>query len=158
MSIALLPAAARHASVRILSTSPCQFLDITDELRHVVRSHAVHTGVVHVQTLHTTTALVVNEHEPLLLGDFERLLATLAPRDGAYDHDDPVRRVVNLTPEERVNGHAHCRALLLPSSLTLHVAEGDLVLGRWQRVFFVEWDGPRLRELSIVAMGQVSDR
>lgn len=153
MSTVLLSAPARHTHVRLLTTSACQFLDVTDELRLVVRDAALHTGLLHVQTLHTTTALVLNEHEPLLLGDFERLLQTLAPADGSYDHDDARRRVVNLTADERVNGHAHCRALLLPTTLTLHVADGTLVLGRWQRVFFVEWDGPRLRELSVMAMG-----
>jgi len=153
MSIALLSAPARHTRVRLLTTSPCQFLDVTDELRLVVRDAALQTGLAHVQTLHTTTALVINEHEPLLLGDFERMLQALAPADRAYDHDDPLRRLVNRTDDERVNGHAHCRALLLPTTLTLHVADADLVLGRWQRVFFVEWDGPRLRELSVVLMG-----
>lgn len=148
------PARSRHARVRLLSKARTQFIDITDELRHAVSQLDVHTGILHAQTLHTTTALVVNEHEPLLLDDFLRLIGRLVPADVAYDHDDQTRRCVNVTPDERVNGHAHCRALLLSPSLSLNVADGTLVLGQWQRVFFVEFDGPRLRELSVVVMGE----
>ena len=74
----------------------------------------------------------------LLLEDFGCLLEGAAPEDGRYRHDDPMARVVNLTDAERVNGHAHCRALLLPTSVGLNVVHGRLVLGHWQRVFFVE--------------------
>jgi secondary thiamine-phosphate synthase enzyme len=154
MHTTIQPARARHTRVRLLSQAPAQFIDITDELRHAVSQLDVQTGILHLQTLHTTTALVVNEHEPMLLDDFTRLITRLVPEDGGYDHDDQNRRCVNLTPDERVNGHAHCRALLLSPSLSLNVADSDLVLGQWQRVFFVEFDGPRVRELSVVVLGQ----
>ena len=52
------------------------------------------------------------------------------------------------------HGHAHCRALLLPTSACLNVVDGRLALGRWQRVFLVELDGPRHREVSLVAVGE----
>src|SRR4029077_11614528 len=51
--------------------------------------------------------------------------------------------------DEPENGHAHCRQLLLTSSSTLLVEDGDLVLGRWQSVFAVELDGPRQREVAV---------
>jgi secondary thiamine-phosphate synthase enzyme len=108
---------------------------------------------VHVQTRHTTTAVVVNEHEPLLLADFAALLSGIAPRDADYRHDDMRARTVNLAPGERANGHAHCRALLLGSSVMLNVANGALQLGCWQRLFFVELDGAREREVSILLLG-----
>jgi thiamine phosphate synthase YjbQ (UPF0047 family) len=63
-------------------------------------------------------------------------------------------RTVNVTDTERPNGHAHCRALLLPSSVSLNVASGRLVLGQWQRVFLVELDGPREREISALLLGE----
>jgi secondary thiamine-phosphate synthase enzyme len=111
-------------------------------------------GIINVQTQHTTTAIVVNEHEPLLLADFQALLERTAPRDGRYRHDDTTARTVNLTDAERPNGHAHCRALLLPSSACLNVTGSRLLLGRWQRVFFVELDGPREREVSVLVFGE----
>jgi secondary thiamine-phosphate synthase enzyme len=94
---------------------------------------------------------VVNEHEPLLFADFVAMLHRAAPANLLYRHDSP-DRTVNLTPGERVNGHAHCRALLLPSSSTVNVVSGALVLGRWQRIFFVELDGPQQREVSVVVL------
>jgi len=61
---------------------------------------------------------------------------------------------VNLTAEERANDHAHCRALLLSPSVCLNVTSGRLLLGRRQRVFLVDLDGPREREISALALGE----
>jgi secondary thiamine-phosphate synthase enzyme len=144
----------RRASIRITTRHRTQFVDLTDRLEWLVAAAGVRSGMVNVQTLHTTTAIVVNEHEPLLLSDFEAFLERVAPDDGRYRHDDTAARTVNLTAEERRNGHAHCRALLLPSSACLNVAAGRLLLGQWQRVFLVELDGPRERDLSVVVFGE----
>jgi secondary thiamine-phosphate synthase enzyme len=92
----------------------------------------------------------------LLLTDFESTLEQAAPADISYRHDDASVRTVNLTPDERVNGHAHCRALLLPVSACLSVVDGRLLLGRWQRVFLVELDGPRERVVSLMVLGDVA--
>lgn len=145
-----------HVSLSVSSSGPTEFLDITDRLERLVANADLHTGLVNVQTLHTTTAVVVNEHEPLLLADFQALLEAAAPRHGRYRHDDLSVRTVNLTEDERVNGHAHCRALLLPTSACLNVVGGRLRLGRWQRVFFVDLDGPRDRDLSVLLVGETA--
>jgi secondary thiamine-phosphate synthase enzyme len=142
-----------HTTFRLTTRSPTEFIDLTDRLEGFIVRAGIHAGILNVQTLHTTTAVVVNEHEPLLLEDFSRLLEGAAPRDAAYRHDDPAVRTVNLTEGERSNGHAHCRALLLPSSAAINVTDGRLRLGRWQRVFLVELDGPRDREVSALLLG-----
>jgi secondary thiamine-phosphate synthase enzyme len=144
--------AHQHTRIRLATTQPTQFLDITERLERLVAESDVGFGVVNVQTLHTTTAVIVNEHEPLLLEDFQTMLEGAAPDHGQYRHDDLRARVVNLTAAERANGHAHCRALLLPSSACLNIVKGRLLLGHWQRVFFVELDGPRARELSVLVL------
>jgi secondary thiamine-phosphate synthase enzyme len=144
----------RHARIHLTTRYPTEFIDLTDRLQHLVTEAAVRTGLVNVQTLHTTSAIVINEHEPLLLTDFEALLARTAPPDAPYRHDDPAIRTVNLTDGERANGHAHCRAMLLPPSACVNVIKGRLVLGQWQRIFFVELDGPRERDVSILAFGE----
>ena len=144
----------RHTSIRITTEQPTQFIDLTDRLEALVAEAGIRFGFVNVQTLHTTTAIVVNELEPLLLSDFATLLEHAAPRDAGYRHDDVTARTVNVTPDERVNGHAHCRALLLGPSACLNVIDGTLVLGRWQRVFMVELDGPRAREISVLILGE----
>lgn len=144
----------RHAAIHVTTRRPTEFVDLTDRLQQLVARTGLCDGLVNVQTLHTTTGVVVNEHEPLLLADFQAFLEAAAPDDGRYRHDDPAARTVNLTDAERPNGHAHCRALLLPSSACLNVADGRVRLGRWQRVFFVELDGPRDRGLSVIVYGE----
>jgi len=95
----------------------------------------------------------VNEHEPLLLADFATLLENAAPSGAGYRHDDAAVRTVNVTADERINGHAHCRALLLAPSACLNVIDGCLQLGQWQRVFMAELDGPRERQISVLILG-----
>jgi secondary thiamine-phosphate synthase enzyme len=145
--------AARHTLLQLETEYPTQFIDMTTRLEDVVARAGIRTGVVHVQTLHTTTAVVVNEHEPLLLADFESALERLVPAGAGYRHDDALSRTANVIAGERINGHAHCRALLLPSAASLHVVDGTLLRGRWQRVFFLELDGPRERQVSVLVLG-----
>ena len=125
-----------------------EFVDMTERIRDEIRRSGLRDGRVHLQSLHTTVGLAVNENEPLLLRDFESLLERIAPAGAGYEHDDFARRF-DIALDEPVNGHAHCRQLLLTSFATLLVEGGDLVLGRWQSVFAVELDGPRERELAV---------
>ena len=144
----------RHTNIQIATQRPTEFIDITDRLRELVAEAGIRFGFVNVQALHTTTAIVVNEFEPLLLADFSTLLEKVAPCYAGYRHDDVTARTVNLTADERVNGHAHCQALLLGPSACLNVIDGRLLLGRWQRVFMVELDGPRARDVSVLILGE----
>jgi secondary thiamine-phosphate synthase enzyme len=151
----LAPAATcHHDRIRVTTELPMEFIDLTDRIETLAAEAGIHAGLVNIQSLHTTTAIVVNEHEPLLLSDFAALLTRAAPRDAPYRHDDMDVRKVNLAVGERPNGHAHCHALLLGSSASLNLAEGRLQLGRWQRVFLVELDGPRAREVSVLVLGE----
>ncbi len=143
----------RHTTIRIDTQHPTQFIDLTDEVEALAADAGLHTGFVNIQTLHTTTAIVVNEHEPLLLTDVAALLERAAPQDAVYRHDNVTLRTVNCVLGERPNGHSHCRALLLGPSVCLNVANGRLQLGRWQRVFLVELDGPRGRDVSVLLAG-----
>ena len=152
------PATCCHARIRVATGRPMEFIDLTDRIEALAARSGVDTGLVNIQSLHTTTAIVVNEHEPLLLADFAALLTRAAPKDAPYRHDDMSVRTVNLAPAERSNGHAHCQALLLPTSALLNLADGRLQLGRWQRVFLVELDGPRAREVSVLVMGEAVRR
>ncbi len=139
--------------ITLRSRRRLEFIDITEEVGEAVRRCGVGRGLVHVQSRHTTTGIVVNENEPLLLEDFRRLLEDWAPRRAAYRHNDLDARE-SVPPGERPNADAHARALLLGHSETLEVAEGRLSLGRWQRVFLVELDGPRLRTVSVLVLGR----
>lgn len=143
----------RHTRFNVATERPTQFIDITDRLEALVAEARLEIGFVNVQSLHTTTAIVVNEHEPLLLSDFGELLERTAGTGASYRHDDGSVRTVNVEPGERANGHAHCRALVLGATACLNVAGCRLQLGRWQRVFLAELDGPRTREISVLLAG-----
>ncbi len=145
--------ACRHTTLRIDTDHPTQFIDLTADLEAFVAASGVESGLLNVQSLHTTAAIVVNEHEPLLLGDMTGLLERLAPVDAVYRHDNVTLRSVNCVLGEPPNGHSHCRALLLGSTAALNVVDGALKLGRWQRVFLVELDGPRPRSVSLLVIG-----
>jgi secondary thiamine-phosphate synthase enzyme len=136
------------ARMRFETKQATQFVDLTDRLRTEIRHSGLRTGRVYLQSLHTTLGLAVNENEPLLLRDFQGMLERIAPSGAGYEHDDFARRI-DIALDEPVNGHAHCRQLLLSAFLTLLVEDGRLVLGRWQSVFAVELDGPRRRQLAM---------
>jgi secondary thiamine-phosphate synthase enzyme len=144
----------RHTRIRIATARPTEFIDLTDQVQALVAAAEIATGLVNIQSLHTSAAIVVNENEPLLLADFGALLQWTAPLGFSYRHDDESARTVNVAPGERRNGHAHCRALLLGTSVCLNIAECRVELGRWQRIFFAELDGPRSREVSVVLAGE----
>jgi secondary thiamine-phosphate synthase enzyme len=143
-----------HARLRVPTEEPFQLVDITTSIESFVASVGLDDGVVHVHTRHTTTGILVNEHEPLLLEDLQRMFERLVPACGYYAHDDPRRRTVNLVPGERHNGHAHCRAALLRASESVAIEDGALALGRWQRVFFVECDGAQARQVALTLIGR----
>jgi secondary thiamine-phosphate synthase enzyme len=143
----------RRIVVSIETHAPLEFVDITAALSRAVNEVGLVEGLLVAQTRHTTTGLLINEHEPLLLADLEALFERLAPVAAAYAHDDFVRRTVNIAPGERRNGQAHCRAALLRTSESLSVTDGRLDLGRWQRVFLVDFDGGQRREVSLTLLG-----
>jgi len=144
----------RHTTIRLETHHPTQFIDLTDDLTALVTEWRIHTGLINVQGLHTTTAVVVNEHDPLLLADVAALLERVVPQDGFYQHDNVGLRNSNCVLGERPNGHSHCRSLLLAPSVALNIAGGRVQLGRWQRIFLVELDGPRSRDVSVLAIGE----
>lgn len=142
-----------QARLHYVTAGALDFIDITDAAQAAIAASVARHGVAVVQSLHTTAALIVNEAEPLLLEDLRAALARFAPCDVPYRHDDFSRRTVNMTPDEQPNGFAHCRALVLPSSVTLAVQGGRLCLGRWQRVFLVELDRSRERTVVVTVLG-----
>jgi secondary thiamine-phosphate synthase enzyme len=143
--------------LRFETSHATEFVDITKLVNEEVRRSGLRTGRVHLQSMHTTLGLAINENEPLLLRDFQKLLERLAPGDAGYEHDDFARRF-EISIDEPVNGHAHCRQLLLTGFATLLVEDGELVRGRWQSVFAVELDGPRHRELAMQLDGDFQEK
>lgn len=122
--------------------------DITSQLQDLVDQAGLADGLLVAAGQHTTTALVVNEHEPRLLADIEAFVLQLAPPDRPYLHNDLHLRP-DIPPDEPRNAHSHLIALMLGNHLSLPVVEGRLGLGRYQSVLLVELDGPRQREVLV---------
>src|SRR5215471_4844451 len=142
-----------HESISLETGECLEFIDITDRVIDLVRGSGVIRGLANVQTRHTTTAICVGENEPLLLGDLGRLLHRLAPPGDSYQHDNFAVRTVNLCPDERKNGHSHCKAIFLRTAETLNVVDGTVQLGQWQRLFLIELDHAQRRTISVVILG-----
>ncbi len=141
--------ALSDAIVRIQTVEPIQFVDLTDIINAHLADNGCVSGQVTVFSRHTTAAIKINEAEELLLADFKTMLARLCPADAHYHHNDMSRRKPPIAPDERPNAHSHLMHLLLSTSEHIPVMDGRLALGTWQRVFMVELDGPREREVMI---------
>jgi secondary thiamine-phosphate synthase enzyme len=132
-----------------------EFLDLTEDLERAVKDSGVTQGAAIVFCAHTTCALLINEWEDGAFADFRRHLTELVPHSGVYyQHDDFERRTQNLHDDERANGHAHVKALLLSAtSHSIPVVDGVPALGTWQRLMLFEMDEPKRRSVLIHVFG-----
>ncbi|MBD3249296.1 YjbQ family protein [Candidatus Woesearchaeota archaeon] len=119
-----------------------RFYDITDNVTDAVRDSGIKEGHIVIQPAHTTTGVFVNENEEYLLDDLMLHLDKKAPqRKGGYLHDNIAER--DCPDDEPENAHSHIKAALYSnSSLSLILSGSRLQLGKYQRVFFAEFDGP----------------
>jgi secondary thiamine-phosphate synthase enzyme len=109
-----------------------QLIDITSEVAKLARD--IDEGVVWLHCPHTTAALTVQENaDPALRKDYLEHLAKLVPQPG-FRHDEG-------------NADAHIKSSLIGTTQPVLIDEGELVLGRWQAIYFVELDGPRRRQV-----------
>jgi secondary thiamine-phosphate synthase enzyme len=135
--------------IKIATVEPIEFVDLTDHINHHLRQSNIREGSVTVFSRHTTAAIKINEAEELLMEDFKYFLKRLCPVAHGYHHNDMGRRKPPIAPDERPNAHSHLMHLLLSTSETIPVIDSRLALGTWQRVFMIELDGPRSREVMV---------
>jgi secondary thiamine-phosphate synthase enzyme len=131
--------------------------DITEDVREAVAESGVQDGIACVYSPHTTCMVRVNEFETGFLDDFVRMLRRLVPSEKYYAHDDWDLRTENICPEDMEfgNGHSHCMAMLLgPAGESIPVRDGELCLGTWQRVLFIELDRSRDRRWLVQVVGE----
>ncbi len=122
--------------------------NLTSLVRDFVKSSGIRAGSVMISSLHTTSAIFVNEWQDALIHDVQAYLASVISKDAYYRHNDPA-----WSDCDRHNADSHLRSLMLGISLNLQVADGDVVLGEWQSIIMAEFDGPRERSIRIQAMG-----
>lgn len=123
--------------IRIQTTKPQQFIDITNMVASEVKNSNVREGIAVVYVPHTTAGVTINENaDPSVVRDLISALDKTYPINGDYLHSEG-------------NSHAHIKASLMGSSCTVIIQDGKLLLGNWQGIYFCEFDGPRNREFYV---------
>ena len=125
-----------------------ELINITKDLNEVVKKNGLKAGFLLVQSLHTTTAIFINEFQQALLDDIKRFLERLVGRFDYWRHNDP-----RISECSRQNADSHLRAMLLGHTLSVPVRNGEIALGGWQSVILAELDGPRERSTQVQVLG-----
>jgi secondary thiamine-phosphate synthase enzyme len=124
-------------TLKVKATRRTQMVNVTSEVQRAVEKSRVSDGVCIVYVPHTTAAVTINEcADPDVTGDLEGAFDRLIPFEGPYRHEEG-------------NSDSHMKSALTGASQTIFVAGGQLQLGRWQGIFFCEFDGPRERRLQV---------
>ena len=116
------------------------FVDITADVERACRELSLAEGALLVFVPHTTAGVTINENaDPSVRSDLEMALDRIAPRDLPYTHREG-------------NSDAHVKASLMGASVLVPVAGGRPRLGTWQGIYLAEFDGPRRRQVHVVAL------
>lgn len=132
------------------SKKSTELIRITDEVRRTVQTTGLKNGIVNVFTLHTTTAITINEDDTKLEEDIARFMVKLVPEDDSYAHHRFFRKDGRMA----VNAYSHIRASLLGANVTIPLQDGSLVLGSRQNIYLVDLDGPQTRGLVVQVVGE----
>jgi secondary thiamine-phosphate synthase enzyme len=128
-------------TIQVKSRSEGDILDLSDQVKNIVRQSGIKNGLVHLFVQHSTAALTTIEFEPGVLEDLRRALAVLAPDDADYAHN---------TRWGDGNGRSHVKAALVGPSLTVPVENGSPACGTWQQIVLLELDVNAGRQRTVV--------
>jgi secondary thiamine-phosphate synthase enzyme len=131
-----------------VTTDRTQLLNITERIDEIVRRSGIHDGLVHLQSLHTTSSVFINEWQDALIHDVKGFFEEIVSREQYYRHNDPT-----YSDCERRNADSHMRGMLMGQTLCLQVRNAAVLLGTWQSIIFAEFDGPRSRSLAVQVSG-----
>ncbi len=127
--------------IKIETTQREQLLDITSQVRQVVRSSGINEGIALVASQHTTGGVTVQEGaDPDVQRDLLHHLRHMVPRDHGFHHAEG-------------NSDAHIKVAMVGASQGLPVQGGQVVLGTWQHIYFCDFDGPRSRKVMVTVVG-----
>lgn len=131
-------------SVPVKTKGLNDFVNITGRVEDVVKESKIKNGMIFVNSLHNTAALIIQEDDASISKDLASMLERIAPKDGKYSHDY----------EGSENAAAHLKANLLGSRVSAPLENGKMILGTWQQIFFVEFFEPRERKVIVTVVGE----
>lgn len=132
--------------IKLNTKGDTDIIDITPQVVSAVSKSGLNNGIAVVFVSGSTGGLTTVEYEPGLIGDLRTYFEKIAPKSGKYQH--------NMRWHDG-NGYAHVRASFLGPSLSVPFINGDLQLGTWQQIIFIDFDNrPRSRELIVQVVGE----
>ena len=135
-------------TITIETTERTELINLSDELRAFVAASGITDGYVQITSLHTTAGLYINEWQDALLYDVKTMIDAIVPREEYYKHNDP-----EFSDCDRFNADSHLKNVVLGRSLSIPVSQGKLVLGQWQSIIMVEFDGSNSRKVFMQIFG-----
>jgi secondary thiamine-phosphate synthase enzyme len=124
-------------TLHIRTSRRTELKNVTGEIQKAVRDSGCTEGVCHLYVPHTTAGVLINEgYDPDVARDMEVTLDRMIPRTGDYKHAEG-------------NSDSHIKTAFVGTSETVWIEKGEIGLGRWQVIFFAEFDGPRSCELHV---------
>jgi len=136
----------KTTSISLSTNGNADIQDITDQIADAISKNGLTAGIATVFCPSSTSALTTIEYESGALRDLRRLFDEIIPVDREYAHNERWHDG---------NGHSHVRAALLGPSMTIPFVDGQLTLGPWQQVIYVDFDNrPRQRKLVVQLIGE----
>ena len=135
-----------HDEILVKSTKDIEVLDITDSVKQWISKNGIQDGILTTFSTHTTAGITINEAESGLMNDIVAQLSKICPPHAGYNHD-----------KIDDNAHSHLMTSIISPSETVIVKSGQLALGTWQKILFVECDGPRRRRILLTFNGKLNE-
>ncbi len=131
-----------YEELRVKTPKREVLLDITSNIKKLVKNSGIREGVCHVFVPHTTAAITINENaDPAVMKDIVTYFKKLIPQVSGFSHMEG-------------NSDAHIKTTLTGSSLDVLIHDGKLILGTWQGIMLAEYDGPRNRKVYVQIQGE----
>jgi secondary thiamine-phosphate synthase enzyme len=129
--------------IKVETNERIQLIDITNQVEKFVKESEIKNGLCLISSLHSTTAIIINENESGLIQDILYEVQKVFPKDEKWLHN----RIDD-------NADSHLASAFIGSSKTFPIKDGKIIRGTWQNIFLLELDGPRIRRIILEALGE----
>jgi len=133
-----------QSEIKIKTKNAYDFIDITESVEKELEKSKIKNGMIFLNSLHNTACLIIQENDETIFEDMKKFFDKILPLNEKYSH----------SYEGSLNATAHLKSNLLSQSITLPIKNGNLVLGTWQRIIFVELFEPRERTVFVTILGE----